>query len=260
MRREWLGDLRPIKSEACLSYVDNPVLRLARTPRLSPENHDRARNVAIMQSLVAARATFGAIAMSARAGAVLFLEGEPCEHVYELQRGIARGVSISREGERQIAAFFFAGDEIGLPLADCHRFTAEAVTDISYVRHSRRHWYEALIRSCREEGRLLPSIGAEEGLILRRGIIVGRNGVLVRVCAFLCAIVDRLHTDGDGMMELPLPQIDIAAYLATSPESVCRAFRQLREERVIAMPRRDRLAIIDRSRLEAIAGGTAASF
>lgn len=205
-----------------------------------------------MQNLARAQCEPLVIAMPAHAGEVLFLEGEPNEHVYELRQGVARGVSISREGHRQITAFFFPGDQIGLPLAESYRFTAEAVTDLLYVRHSRSRWNEALIRSCREEGRLLPSICAELDPIFRRGIIVGRNGILTRVCAFLVSIVDRLPSVG-GVLLLPLPQVDIAAYLATSPETVSRSFRQLREMGIIAMSRHAGLVIRDRQRLEAIA-------
>jgi CRP-like cAMP-binding protein len=195
-----------------------------------------------------------AIAMPADPGETLFLAGDPCEHVYELRQGIVRGVSILADGERQISAFFFAGDQIGLPVSDCYRFTAEAVTNVLYVRHSRLRWHEALIRSCNEEGRLLPSICAEQDPIFRRGIIIGRNSVLVRICAFLVSMIDRLP-EVDGALFFPLPQVDIAAYLATAPESVCRGFRQLREMGVIAMPRRDRLVIKDRIWLETIASG-----
>jgi CRP-like cAMP-binding protein len=87
-------------------------------------------------------------------------------------------------------------------------------------------------------------------------MIVGRNGIVARLSAFLLSIVDRLPEAGAGARRLPLPQTDIAAYLATSPESVCRAFRHLREQGVIATPRRD-LIVVDRARLEAIAGGIA---
>ena len=196
----------------------------------------------------------GPVARSADAGEVLFLEGDPCDYVYELRHGIARGVNISLEGERQIAAFFFAGDQIGLPIAEAYRFTGEAVTELCYVRHARSHWHEAFISSCREQGRLLPSICAEQDPIFRRGIIVGRYGVLARISAFLISVIDRLPEEG-GVRAFPLPQVDIAAYLATAPESVCRGFRQLREMGIIAMPRRDRLCLRDRPRLEAIASG-----
>lgn len=192
--------------------------------------------------------------MPANAGKVLFLEGEPCEHVYELRSGIARGISITLQGERQITGFFFAGDQIGLPVSDTYRFTAEAVTDLAYVRHSRTRWQEALIRSCREDGRLLASIGAEQDPAFRRGIIIGRHDVLTRVCTFMVSIVDRLP-QRDGALLFPFGQSDIADYLATTPESVCRSMRQLRERRIIAMHGRDLLRVLDPARLAEIASG-----
>ncbi len=197
---------------------------------------------------------FTQIAYRAQPGEVLFLEGDPSAQVFELRRGIVRGVSVSPEGERQIAAFFFAGDQIGLPIAEAYRFTAEAVTEVSYLRHSSSRWHEALLRSCRDEGRLLPSICAEQDPIFRRGMIIGRNGVLVRICAFLVSVIDRLP-EIDGELHFPLSQVDIAAYLAITPETTCRGLRQLRELGVVAMPRRDRLILQDRRQLEALASG-----
>jgi CRP-like cAMP-binding protein len=208
-----------------------------------------------MHNLAMMRRDRREIAMPAKAGEMLFLEGEPCDYVYELRSGIARGISVSEEGDRQVAAFFFAGDQIGLPISSRYRFTAEAVTDLMYFRHSRAYWHEALVQSCREEGRILPSICAEQDPIFRRGMILGRNGILVRVCAFLVSIIDRLPVDNDGSLILLLPQVDIASYLATSPESVCRAFRQLREIRAVSMSRRDRIAITDPAIIETIASG-----
>lgn len=190
----------------------------------------------------------------AQPGKVLFLEGDPSTQVFELLHGIVRGVSISPEGERQIAAFFFAGDQIGLPISQDYRFTAEAVTQVSYLRHAASRWQEDLLRRSHDEGRLLPSICAEQDPIFRRGIIIGRSGVQVRICAFLISLIDRLP-EADGGLAFPIPQVDIAAYLAISPETACRGFRQLREMGIIAMPRRDRLKLLDRGALEAIASG-----
>lgn len=194
------------------------------------------------------------IIQRAMPGDILFLEGDRCDNVYELRTGIARGVNYSTEGDRQISAFFFAGDQIGLPIADCYRFSAEAVTETTFVRHSSPRWHEALMRSCRQEGKLLPSICAEQDPIFRRGIIIGRNGSLVRISAFLISVIDRLP-EADGIRIFPFPQADIAAYLATTPETICRGLRQLREMGIISMPRRDRLLLADRCRLETLASG-----
>ncbi len=209
----------------------------------------------MMFSPARVRQHYNAIAMPAAPGEVLFYEGDPCEHVYELEKGVVRVVTISSEGEQQITGFFFAGDQIGLPVAESYRFTAEAVTEVLYFCHSRPYWYETLIRSCREEGRLPPSICAEQDPALRRSLLIARNCVLARISAFLLSIIGRLP-ELDGALQFNLPQVDIASYLATAPESVCRCFRQLREIGVIAMPRRNRLVIRDLCALEAIASGS----
>jgi CRP-like cAMP-binding protein len=192
-----------------------------------------------------------------RAGEVLFFEDDPCEYVYELREGIARGVSFMPSGERQISAFFFAGDQIGLPVGTTYRYTAEAVTPVRYVRHSRARWHEALVRDGGDGRRLLQSIGAEQDPIFRRGIIIGRHGLLVRICAFLMLMMDRLPSDGASFV-FPLTQADIAAYLATTPESVCRGFRLLRAMGLIALPRRDLLRVFVRAAIEATASGAPA--
>jgi CRP-like cAMP-binding protein len=193
------------------------------------------------------------IVMPARAGEILFHEGDSSDHVFELRRGIVRCVNLSFEGDRQVTAFFFAGDQIGIPVAEHYRFTAEAACDLAYVKRSREHWHGALIRNMQDNRQLLPSIHAEQDSMFRRSLIIGCNGMLARLCAFLMVIIDRLPIEADGSQWLPLQQIDIAAYLAISPGSVCRAFRQLRDLRVIDMPARDRIVFTDRAQLQTIA-------
>lgn len=186
---------------------------------------------------------------NAAIGHTLFWEGDDCATVFELRSGIVRGVTMSEEGERQITAFFFAGDQIGIPVTSAYRYSAEAVTDVTYVRHARNRWREALAESCRKDGRMLRSIGAEQDPVFRRGILLGRIGALSRMAAFLTSIIDRLASDAAGYV-FPLPQVDIADYLALTPETVCRALRRLRELGAIDMQHHDRLAVLDRARLE----------
>jgi CRP-like cAMP-binding protein len=185
----------------------------------------------------------------AEVGQTLFWEGDACTHVFELRSGIVRGVSISEEGERQVTAFFFAGDQIGIPVTPTYRYSAEPVTPVSYVQHAHGRWCEAMIDSFRRDGRLLQSIGAEQDPVFRRGMLIGRSGALSRIAAFLTLIIDRLEPHVASLY-FPLPQIDIAAYLGVTPETVCRSLKQLRKLGIIDMPSHDRLIITDRSRLE----------
>jgi CRP-like cAMP-binding protein len=187
--------------------------------------------------------------LTAQPGQTLFWEGDPCTHVIEMHSGIVRGVSISEEGERQITAFFFAGDQIGIPVRETYRYSAEPVTKVSYVRQPQGLWCAAMTDSLQQSGRLLQSIGDEQDPVFRRGMLIGRSGALSRIAAFLTAIVDRLEPCGNAV-RFPLPQIDIAAYLALTPETVCRSLKQLRKMDVIDMPSHNRLIVLDRARLE----------
>jgi CRP-like cAMP-binding protein len=148
-----------------------------------------------------------------------------------------------------VTAFFFAGDQIGIPVTATYRSSAEPVTAVTYYRHPGGRWCDALIESYRHNGRLLASIGAEQDPVFRRGMLIGRNGALPRIAAFLTSIIDRLEPRGAGL-NFPLPQIDIAAYLALTPETVCRSLKSLRKMGVIEMPAHDRLIIRDRPLLE----------
>ena len=187
--------------------------------------------------------------LTASAKQTLFWEGDDCNHVYQVSSGIVRGVTLSESGERQIIAFFFAGDQIGLPITSAYRYSAEAITEVSYIRQTHDQWRMELVESCQRDGGMLRSIGAEQNPIYRRGMILGRQGAVARVAAFLYSIMDRLPCDRDGF-KLPMPQLDIADYLALSPETVCRSLKRLRQMAIIDMPAHDQLIVHDRSALE----------
>lgn len=189
------------------------------------------------------------ILLRADPGKTLFWEGDACTHIYELRSGIVRGVSISEEGVRQVTAFFFAGDQIGIPVTPTYRYSAEPVIQVTYICHGRGRWCETMIDSFRRDGRLLQSIGAEQDPVFRRGMLIGRSGALSRVAAFLTLITGRLDSRGLGL-HFPLPQIDIASYLAVTPETVCRSLKQLRKMGIIEMPSHDRLIVLNHARLE----------
>lgn len=196
-----------------------------------------------------------AIAMPARAGETLFIEGEACTSFLEIRHGVARAVDLTLGGERQVTAFFFPGEFLGLPLSRKHRYSAEAASDLLYVRHSSLNWRSGMAQSGEAEDRLFSAVWQEERSFMDRGLFIGRVGALARMAAFLLSSLPKC-TASAGTIEFPLWQIDIASYLATCPETVCRNLRQLREMKIIAMPRKDRLIVQDRARLAVLAEGT----
>ncbi|WP_185960265.1 Crp/Fnr family transcriptional regulator [Erythrobacter insulae] len=194
--------------------------------------------------------------MPADAGETLFVQSEACESLCEIRCGIARAIDLSRDGERQVMAFFFPGDFLGLPLTIGHRFSAEAVGPLMFARHSSAKWQAELASPSQANANWASeAIWREEKAFMMRGLILGRVGALARVSAFLDYVMPRLPRDGQ-IIEFSLPQADIASYLALSPETVCRTLKQLREHRVIAMPRKNRLIMQRADQLAMIAQGT----
>ncbi len=185
------------------------------------------------------------IGMPAYPGETLFVKGEACLTVLSLRAGLVRAVSYSRSGKRQVMAFFFPGDIVGLPLAEKHRFTAEAICNVSYNGQSSECWTG-------RQDRLSNAIWAEEKAFMMRGLVLGRVGIRARMAAFLGYVLPRIPRAG-SFAQFGFPQCDVASYLATSAETVCRSLRQLREMKVIAMPRKDRLQLLDGARLRAMA-------
>lgn len=193
-----------------------------------------------------------AISMPARDGETLIVKGDPCEHTLEIRSGIVRAVTYSREGDRQIMAFFFPGELLGLPLASTHRYSAEAITGVRYVRYSPQRFRASFAIHEFASEFVSRAIWHEEEAFITRGLILGRVGVQARIAAFLRYLASRLPRTC-GMLEFTIPQGDVASYLATSPETVCRTLRRMRDERIIAMPRKDRLQILDDHRLDFLA-------
>jgi len=194
------------------------------------------------------------IGFSARPGETLFVQGDPCAKILRLRTGVARAVDYSLNGFRQVMAFFFPGDVLGFPLAAEQRYSVEAVSELSFTVHSPMGWATKPSCAGNQELQALDAIWREEKAFIARGLMLGRAGSMTRIGAFLAYAIRHLPAE-DDIYDFPLPQSDIASYLATSPETVCRMFRQLREMEVIAIPRKDRLQVLDRHKLGRIAEG-----
>ena len=54
-------------------------------------------------------------------------EGDPTENFFLVMRGMFRAVKFTRDGRRQVFAFYMPGDICGLEPDDSHKLTIEAV-------------------------------------------------------------------------------------------------------------------------------------
>jgi CRP/FNR family transcriptional regulator, anaerobic regulatory protein len=71
------------------------------------------------------------------AGKTIFSEGEPADSVFGLSQGIVRLYKLLLDGRRRVLAFALPGDFLGMPLAERHNFSADAIGEVALCRFSR---------------------------------------------------------------------------------------------------------------------------
>src|SRR5208337_5535161 len=90
-------------------------------------NHPARTRVGIGEMLSAAFPHFDALIVPFEAGQEVAGEGDPTENFFLVMRGLFRGVKFTRDGRRQVFAFYMPGDLCGLEPEGSHKLTIEAV-------------------------------------------------------------------------------------------------------------------------------------
>ncbi len=190
------------------------------------------------------------------AGHTLFSEGEEARGIYEVTHGTVRLCKLLPDGRRQIVGFLSAGQILGLAPEGLYVFTAEAITPVK-TRHYPRATLERLIDDVPGFARRLLAVASHElQTAQEQMLLLGRKSAAERVASFLLQIADR-SDDGSEEVEIPMTRIDIADYLGLTIETVSRTLSKLRQDRLIALTRSNRVKIRDRDELEQLAAGAA---
>jgi CRP/FNR family transcriptional regulator len=187
----------------------------------------------------------------------LFHEDDPTRFVYNLTRGTLKLYQLLPDGRRQIVGFVHAGDFLGLGADSAHAFTAEAIEASEYCSFAREPFLRFL-DSHRGLARELYLTAAQELAEAREQMMVlGRKRADERLATFLLDLFDRTAgaATGKETVRLAMNRTDIADYLGLTKETVCRAFTTLRKAGLIALVPGNGVTLLQRRRLEALAGG-----
>jgi CRP/FNR family nitrogen fixation transcriptional regulator len=132
-----------------------------------------------------------------------------------------------REGRRQIAGFYFAGDIFGLESAKQHSVAVEAITKAK-VRVIKKQALTALASSNREVADRLLALTARE--LARKQdhlLLLLSTTAEERIICFLIDMVQRASPREDDLIDLPMSRRDIADYLGLTIETVSRTLTDL---------------------------------
>lgn len=164
---------------------------------------------------------------------VLFYESDAAEHYFKVLTGAVRCCKLLADGRRHVSEFYLPGDFIGLDGEANYLFTAEAVTETSVVRYTRRS-VDALALQEPRIGRRLLSIACHGVSVAQQKLVLlARKTAEERIATFLLDLADRNgETD---RVSLPMSRTDIGDHLGLTMETVSRGLSHLKSEGLIAL-------------------------
>jgi CRP-like cAMP-binding protein len=196
---------------------------------------------------------FDAAVVHFAAGQEVVGEGDPTESFFLVVRGLFRAVKFTRDGRRQVFAFYMPGDICGLEPDATHELSIEAV-DRAAMAILPRH-------ACRlrmdDDPRLNAALfeGATRALTLSidHMLMIGRSSAEERIAWFLTMIRSRSAPLGGNVVELTMQRRDIADYLGLTIETVSRTFTHFKERGLITLGPKRRVEILRPDELRRLA-------
>jgi CRP/FNR family transcriptional regulator len=187
----------------------------------------------------------------------VFFEGDPKDHVYQVEKGTVCLYKTLPDGRRQIVDFAYPGDLIGLGGPGEHVFSAQAIT-LARLRCLPAGLLHDVALHDAEVGMQLYRAMSEQLLAARDLLLtVGQRNAMERLGALLLALSRRNARIGADprRIALPMTRADIADFLSLTIETVSRTFTKLRQAGTIDLVQSSLVVIRDPRALERLATG-----
>jgi CRP/FNR family cyclic AMP-dependent transcriptional regulator len=179
-------------------------------------------------------------------GQVVILEGEPCQAVYFVVRGLVRACRLSLEGREHVLAYLGPGEPFNLVSVldgEPNRVTVDAVTDAMLYTISCERFHQIMREHHEVALAVLEHLAAEVRRLSDMVEDLALHTVRTRLARFLLAQAD------DTQPPKRWTQEEIAAHIGTVRDVVGRALRTFADDGLIRRER-GRLVVMDRAGLE----------
>jgi len=188
----------------------------------------------------------------------LFHEGDPAKNVFMLTAGALKIYTLLADGRRQVTGFMFPGDFLGISIDEEYAFSAEALLESELWWFS-RSVFEEFVSAYPDLERELYRLAAHElAAAQQQMVLLGRKTAAERVATFFLNLLGRTeHISGktESYFNLPMSRLDIADYLGLTKETVSRMLSVLRSRGLIRLAAQDKIQVLDRTGLRAMADG-----
>lgn len=193
-------------------------------------------------------------------GQTLMWEGDESMLVANVVEGALMLSTSTSDGREQIVGVVYPSDFIGRPFGSESPHNVTALTDSRVCLFSRSTFDGFAREHPGMEHRLLRRTLDELDRARKWMLLLGRKSARERIASFLLDISRRLsHAQAEDncapldRFSLPLDRQQIANVLGLTIETVSRQLSELKRMKVIALPDRRTVEILDRSQLEDMA-------
>jgi len=163
----------------------------------------------------------------------IFAQDEDADLVHLVVSGAVRTTRLLSDGRRQVGAFYYPGDLIGLETGPIHRFSAEAICD-SVVLVVRRTALKAFAGDGQLDRAIWEATRRELERTQEHLLVLGRKTACEKVASFLMSLAQRERPEAAATrVSMPMSRQDMADYLGLTIETVSRTITQLQADGLI---------------------------
>jgi CRP/FNR family transcriptional regulator len=185
---------------------------------------------------------------------VIFSRHDPALYIYNVTEGIVRSYRERASGRRQVLAFLFAGDLIGLSSRGRYVNSTETLTPVTVFRFP----LAQLVALASGDATLAWTLMCKSNQTLREAqrhtLLVSCTDPAARVAMFL-SVMENTAPGGRGRIPVPLGVADIAEYVDLAPAAVTRALSDLQRGGVIRRDGAKAVRIADRLLFDTLVAG-----
>ncbi|GLP96320.1 Crp/Fnr family transcriptional regulator [Paraferrimonas sedimenticola] len=190
----------------------------------------------------------GADEVDIKGNTFLFREKDPSDYVYILVSGAVMLERSTSTGSRQVFAFLYTGNLMGLSEQLTYSFSAKSLADATAIRISRSAMQSMFDRYPAVAQKYHKVTGRILALILDQLFIMGQKSAHQRLGHFLLDMIPKLGR-GQSQFYLPMSRQDIADYLGMSLETASRGFSRLKRSKLIDIQSNYHITILDEQKL-----------
>ena len=178
---------------------------------------------------------------------LMFAEGDPTKSLYCVAEGTLVMSRYSLSDERQIMAFLFPGDFIGITFEKTYSIGVETLSRCELLRLDHR----ILEDKAATDPEVWRALSEVTWRFLRGSMeltfTIGRKSAVGRLASFLIYLAIRQGTVPGHYSEvrLPMGRQDIGDFLGLTIETVSRCFTKLKETGCVSLPSTDKVEILD---------------